>query len=86
MHWEVVIPPKADLEPAKLPSAEATAIFHAFEKLKALGPALPDPHSSNVNAADKIRELRPRAGNSPWRALYRRMGDVFVIAAISPEA
>ncbi|WP_157751617.1 type II toxin-antitoxin system RelE/ParE family toxin [Actinoplanes derwentensis] len=65
MDWEVVVHPEAELELAKIPSAEAVAIFHAFEKLEALGPALPDPHSSNVNAAEKIRELRPRAGNSP---------------------
>lgn len=28
--------------------------------------------------------LRPRGGRSPWRALYRCAGDVFVIAAIAP--
>ena len=31
-------------------------------------------------------ELRPRRGNSPWRALYRRIGESFVIGAIAPEA
>lgn len=34
-----------------------------------------------------LRELRPRAGRSPWRALYRQVkADTFVIAAIVPEA
>jgi hypothetical protein len=33
-----------------------------------------------------LRELRPRAGRSPWRVLYRRVGQVFVLAAIGPEA
>jgi hypothetical protein len=28
----------------------------------------------------------PARGNSPWRPLYRRVGEVFVIAAIEPEA
>lgn len=32
------------------------------------------------------RELRPRAGRSPWRAFYARVGERFVIAAIGPEA
>ena len=33
-----------------------------------------------------MRELRPRGGRSPWRAFYRRVGDVLVISAIGPEA
>jgi hypothetical protein len=33
-----------------------------------------------------LRELRPRGGNSPWRALYRRIGDRMWVAAIAPEA
>ena len=36
--------------------------------------------------ADRLRELRPRAGRSPWRAFYRRVGGDVVIAAIGPEA
>jgi hypothetical protein len=30
--------------------------------------------------------LRPLRGRSPYRAIYRRVKDVFVIAAICPEA
>ncbi|GLW31098.1 type II toxin-antitoxin system RelE/ParE family toxin [Actinoplanes regularis] len=86
MTWKVVTHPEAELELAKLPSTEAAALLHAAEKLAALGPTLQFPHTSNVNEAEKLRELRPRAGNSPWRALYRRWGNVFVIAAIAPEA
>ncbi|GAA4608688.1 hypothetical protein BJY16_006967 [Actinoplanes octamycinicus] len=86
MTWRVVIHPEAELELAKLPTAEAVALLHATEKLMALGPTLPFPHTSNVNGAEKLRELRPRAGSSPWRALYRRIGTVFVIAAVAPEA
>ena len=44
------------------------------------------PHTSAVQGAPSLRELRPRAGRSPWRALYRQVGDYFVIAAIGPEA
>ena len=56
------------------------------EKLEALGPGLGYPHSSAVRDADRLRELRPRAGRSPWRGFYRRFGDVFVLAAVGPEA
>ena len=33
-----------------------------------------------------LRELRPRAGRSQWRCIYERIGDVFVIVALGPEA
>lgn len=59
---------------------------NAVEKLRAMGVALPFPHQSDVVVAKQLRELRPRAGRSPWRALYRRIGDVFVVGAIAPEA
>ena len=65
---------------------EKAALINAEAKLAALGPRLPYPHSSAVQGADRLRELRPRGGRSPWRALYRQVGDEFVIAAISPEA
>jgi hypothetical protein len=44
------------------------------------------PHTSAVQGALGLRELRPRAGRSPWRALYRQVGDHFVVAAVAPEA
>lgn len=62
------------------------AVDHAIEKLAALGIKLGHPHSSKVVGADNLRELRPRAGRSRVRPLYRRLGDTFVIAAIGPEA
>ena len=33
-----------------------------------------------------IRELRPRAGRSPWRVLYRRVAGAMVMLAVGPEA
>jgi hypothetical protein len=39
------------------------------------------PHSSAVRGADRHRELRSRGGRSSWRAFYRRLSDVFVVAA-----
>lgn len=62
---------------------------HAVEKLKAAGPRLRHPHSSAVQgeAGKGLRELRPRAGRSRWRPLYRRVTpDTFAILAVGPEA
>lgn len=61
-------------------------MLNAVEKLKVFGPALPFPHCSAIQGAERLRELRPRAGRSAWRGFYRRLGDVLVIAAIGPEA
>ena len=65
---------------------ERSAMLNAVAKLTALGPTLPFPHQSDVRGAESLRELRPRGGRSPWRGFYRRIGDVFVIAAVGPEA
>jgi hypothetical protein len=65
---------------------ERAALINTDTKLEALGPRLPYPHSSAVAGADRLRELRPRGGRSLWRALYRQVGDNFVVAAIAPEA
>ncbi|MGH3218968.1 MAG: type II toxin-antitoxin system RelE/ParE family toxin [Streptosporangiaceae bacterium] len=84
--WRVRYLPGAEDELDALPGAEQAAVRNAEEKLKALGPDLGYPHSSAVQEAQGLRELRPRQGRSPWRALYRRYGEEFVIAAICPEA
>jgi hypothetical protein len=86
MGWQVLYTDEAQQEFNELPAREQAAMIHAIDKLAAEGPALPYPHSSAVQGADRLRELRLRAGRSAWRALYRRVGDVFVIAAIGPEA
>lgn len=67
---------------------ERKAIDNALDKLAALGPMLPFPHVSKVmgDPGGSLRELRPRAGRSPWRCIYERIGDVFVIGAVGPEA
>jgi hypothetical protein len=62
------------------------ALLHAVEKLLALGERLPFPHQSAVVGLSRLRELRPRAGRSPWRGLYACSGDRFVILAVCPEA
>jgi hypothetical protein len=83
--WPVVYLPAAELERDELPAGERAALYNAVRKLESLGPALPYPHSSDVRGAASLRELRPRAGRSPWRALYRRVGERFVLAAIAPD-
>lgn len=63
----------AAVEREALVPREKAALINAEAKLSALGPHLPYPHSSVVRAADRLRELRPRGGSSPWRALYRQI-------------
>jgi hypothetical protein len=70
----------------KLPTREKVAVDNVMEKLRELGPSLPPPHSSNVQTADNLRELRPRQGRCAWRAFYREITPTFVVAAIGPEA
>lgn len=62
-------------------------MLNAEEKLVALGERLGYPHSSALQGSQRgIRELRPRRGSSPWRLLYRRVSNSFVILAVAPEA
>ena len=85
--WNVVVLDEAAAELLALPLKERQAIYQAIAKLKTDGPFLGAPHTSNVKGIpDNLRELRPRRGHSPWRALYRRISDELVIATIAPEA
>jgi hypothetical protein len=86
--WEVRYHPQARAEADVVPDRERKAIDNAVDKLASLGPMLAFPHSSKVmgDPGGSLRELRPRAGRSPWRCIYRRIGDVFVIGAVGPEA
>ncbi len=86
--WAVRYHPKARAEADAVPAHEQRALDNAVDKLAALGPLLAFPHSSKVmgDPGGALRELRPRAGRSPWRCIYQRIGDVFVIAAVAPEA
>ncbi len=50
-----------------------------------LGLLLGVPHTSQVKGSS-LRELRPRQGRSPWRAFYRRSGELLVVGAFGAEA
>jgi hypothetical protein len=77
----------ANQEAMHLPVGERRALMNAVAKLEAFGDQLGTPHTSQVKASRfGIRELRPRAGRSPWRALYRRVVDRLVVLAVGPEA
>ncbi len=82
--------PDAEAErDASWPPAEKVAVNNAVQKLQAAGARLPFPHSSAVKgeAGRGFRELRPRAGRSRWRPIYRQATpDTFVIVAVGPEA
>ena len=82
---EVELHPLAVEELKRLPAQEQAAMLSAIAKLEAIGPTLGFPHTSQVQDAN-LRELRPRAGRSPWRAFYRQFGQVLRIGAIGPEA
>ena len=85
--WHVVYLPEAAGEYRDLPHREQAALDNAVAKLAVIGPNLGYPHTSDVRAAPGIRELRPRAGRSPWRAFYRQANEATVIiAAVGPEA
>lgn len=84
--WQVRYLSEADDERGKLPAGERAALYNAVRKLEAIGPDLGYPHTSDVRGAPGLRELRPRAGYSPWRGLYQHRGEIFVIAAVCPEA
>jgi hypothetical protein len=65
---------------------EKLAMRRVLELLEQHGDQLGAPYSSQVVGAERLRELRPRGGRSPWRAFYRRIGAVLYVGAFGPEA
>jgi hypothetical protein len=89
--WGVLFHPDAQKELhalKKQSEADYDAVIAVIEKLKVQGPALKFPHQSGVrgDAGKGLRELRPTAGRSLVRPLYRRFDNLYVILAIGPEA
>ena len=83
---EVLADAEAADEYRGLPEREQDALDNAIAKLRALGHQLGYPHSSAVKGAERLRELRPRAGRSRWRAFYRCSGGLAVNGSFGPEA
>ena len=83
---QIIIHGEADDEYRAVPERERDAMDNAIAKLREFGDQLGHPHSSAIKGSTALRELRPRAGRSPWRAFYRRAGEVMVIGAFGPEA
>lgn len=74
----------ASAELAALSPGEKASVLKAAEMLEAAGDMLGYPHSSSVRGkGSTLRKLRPRRGRSPARVLYRRIGDEFVIGAVT---
>lgn len=65
---------------------EVRAIEQAMKTLRLTGPHLGFPHTSAVRGTRGLRELRPRAGHSPWRVLYQREPGRITFLALAPEA
>jgi hypothetical protein len=85
MRYSVIYDPDAVVELLTMKSKEEhRALLNAVRKLGELGEHLGPPHMKPLRAsrAAALRELRPRQGQSDWRAIYRRAGDFYAILAI----
>lgn len=70
-----------------MPVAEKVAMRRAIERLADEGEQIDERSTSDVRGVEAtLRELRPRVGRSPWRAFYRRIGDLWYVGAFGPEA
>ena len=80
---ELLLHREAQEEWSQLSTGEYRAMAN---KLRELGDQLGFPHTSNVEGAERLRELRPRGGRSRYRAFFRRIGNRMAVGAIGPEA
>jgi len=79
----VIYDPDAVVELLEMKSKEEhRALLNAVRKLGELGEQLGPPHMKPLKGAPALRELRPRQGQSDWRAIYRRSEDFYAILAI----
>ncbi len=60
-----------------LPASDQAAIDAYIDRLAEFGPVLGFPSTTQVDG--ELRELRPDVGNTHYRLLYRRTGNVFVL-------
>jgi hypothetical protein len=84
-RYSVIYDPDSVVELLAMKSKEEhRALLNAVRKLGELGEQLGPPHAKPLKGerAATLRELRPRQGQSDWRAIYRRAGDFYTILAI----
>jgi hypothetical protein len=68
------------------PAPHGSWLVRYHPKARIEADVIPAPErKATDNAVDKPASLGP-AGRSPWRCIYERIGDVFVIGAVAPEA
>ena len=72
MPWEVEYTHEFEEWWETLTIPEQDGVTDVVGLLETFGPNLPAPHSSDVRGSrhGRLRELRPRAGNSPLRIFY----------------
>jgi hypothetical protein len=81
----VIYDPDAVVELLAMKSkGEHRALLNAVRKLSELGEQLGPPHMKPLrgDSAAELRELRPRQGQSDWRAIYRRADAFYALLAI----
>jgi hypothetical protein len=79
----VIYDPDAVVELLAMKSREEhRALLDAVRKLGELGEQLGPPHMKSLKGVAALCELRPRQGQSDWRAIYRRVGEFHAILAI----
>jgi hypothetical protein len=79
----VIYDPDAVVELLAVKSKEEhRALLNAVRKLCELGEQLGPPHMKPLKGTAALRELRPRQGQSDWRAIYRRAGGFYAVLAI----
>ena len=84
-RYSVIYDPDAVVELLAMKSKEEhRALLNVVLKLGELGEQLGPPHMKPLKGgrAVALRELRPRQGQSDWRAIYRRAGDFYAVLAI----
>jgi hypothetical protein len=85
MRHNVIYDPDAVAELLTVKSKEEhRALLNAVRKLRELGDQLAPPNMKPLKGegAAALCELRPRQGQSDWRAIYRRVGQFYVILAV----
>ena len=61
------------------------AVFNVVQKLTDVGPDLPSPHMKSLKGEADLFELRPKQGACEARPIYARLGQKFVVLAITAK-